>query len=62
MKYIDTYKLSSRTEREFEFLAVTTPEELKVILLGGCTLFIEKFDSSWFRRPKRIALAETPIV
>jgi hypothetical protein len=62
MKYIDIYKLSFRTETEYEFLAVTTPEELKVALLGCYTLVIEKFGSSWFRRPKRIAIAGTPIV
>ena len=42
-------------------MAITTPEELKVALQGGYQLVIEKFGASWFRRPKRIAIAGTPI-
>jgi integrase len=61
MKYVNIWKLSFRTETDYEFLAVTTPEELKVALLGGYEHVIEKFGASWFRRPKRIAIAGTPI-
>jgi hypothetical protein len=61
MKYVNIWKLSFRTETEYESLAVTTPEELKGALLGGYQLVIEKFGASWFRRPKRIAIAGTPI-
>ncbi len=61
MKYVNIWKLSFRTETEYEYLAVTTPEELKVALLGGYQLVIEKFGASWFRRPKRIAIAGTPV-
>jgi len=61
MKYVNIYKLSFRTETEYESLSVTTPEELKVALLGGYQFVIEKFGASWFRRPKRIAFAGTPI-
>jgi len=61
MKYVNIWKLSFRTETEFEYLAVTTPEELKVALLGGYQLVIEKFGASWFRRPKRIAIAGVPV-
>lgn len=61
MKYVNIWKLSFKSETEYEYLAVTTPEELKVALLGGYTLVIEKFGASWFRRPKRIAIAGTPI-
>jgi integrase len=61
MKYVNIWKLSLKAETEWEYLAVTTPEELKVALLGGYQLVIEKFGASWFRRPKRIAFAGTPI-
>jgi len=61
MKYVNIWKLSFRTENEYEYLAVTTPEELKVALLGGYEHVIEKFGASWFRRTKRIAIAGTPI-
>lgn len=61
MKYVSIWKLGFRTETEYEFLAVTSPEELKVALLGGYQFVIEKFGASWFRRPKRIAIAGTPI-
>lgn len=62
MKYINIWKLSFKTETEYGYFAVTTPEELKVALLGGYQLVIEKFGASWFRRPKRISIAGTPIV
>jgi hypothetical protein len=62
MKYINIYKLRFRSETEYEYLAVTTPEELKVALLGGYQLVIEKFGASWFRWSKRIAIAGTPII
>ena len=61
MKYINIWKLSFKTETEYDYLAVTTPDELKVALLGGYQLVIEKFGASWFRRPKRISIAGTPI-
>jgi UDP-N-acetyl-D-mannosaminuronic acid transferase (WecB/TagA/CpsF family) len=61
MKYVNIWKLSFRTETDYEYLAVTTPEELKVALLGGYEHVIEKFGASWFRRTKRIAIAGTPI-
>ncbi|MGD6851187.1 MAG: IS1/IS1595 family N-terminal zinc-binding domain-containing protein [Candidatus Bathyarchaeia archaeon] len=61
MKYIDIWKLSFKTETEYEYLAVTTADELKAALLGGYQLVIEKFGASWFRRPKRIAIAGTPV-
>ena len=46
MKYINIYKLRFRSETEYEYLAVTTAEELKVALLGGYQLVIEKFGAS----------------
>jgi len=61
MKYVNIWKLSFRTETEYEYLAVTTPEELKVALLGGYQFVIDKFGASWFRRTKRIAIAGTPV-
>jgi integrase len=61
MKYVNIWMLSFKTETEYEYLAVTSPEELKVALLGGYQLVIEKFGASWFRRPKRIAIAGTPV-
>jgi integrase len=60
-KYVNIWKLSFRTETEMEYLCVTTPEELKVALLGNYQHVIDKFGASWFRRPKRIAIAGTPI-
>ncbi len=30
-------------------------------MLGGYQLVIKKFGASWFRRPKRIAIAGTPV-
>ena len=33
MKYINIWKLPFKTETEYDYLAVTTPEELKVALL-----------------------------
>jgi len=62
MKYINIWKLSFKTETEYEYFAVTTPEELKVALCGGFQLVIEKFGASWFRRPKCILIAGTPII
>jgi integrase len=61
MKYVNIWMLSFKTETDYEFLAVTTPEELKAALLGGYQFVIEKFGASWFRRPKRIAIAGTPV-
>ena len=61
MKYVNIWKLSFKTETDYEYLAVTTPEELKVALLGGYQFVIDKFGASWFRRPKRIAIAGIPI-
>ena len=46
MKYINIWKLPFKTETEYDYLAVTTPEELKVALLGGYQLVIEKFGAS----------------
>jgi hypothetical protein len=59
MKYVDIWKLSFKSETDYEYLEVTTPEELKIALLGGYTHEIDKFGASWFRRPKRISLAGT---
>jgi integrase len=59
MKYIDIWKLSFKSETDYDYLEVTTPEELKIALLGGYTHVIDKFGASWFRRPKRITLAGT---
>lgn len=61
MKYVNIWKLSFKTETEYDMLEVTTPEDLKRALLGGYTHVIDKFGASWFRRPKRIAFAGTPI-
>jgi integrase len=59
MKYVDIWKLSFKSETDYEYLEVTTPEELKIALVGGYTHEIDKFGASWFRRPKRITLAGT---
>jgi hypothetical protein len=59
MKYVDIWKLSFKSETDYEYLEVTTPEDLKAALLGGYTYVIDKFGASWFRRPKRITLAGT---
>ena len=59
MKYVDIWKLSFKSETDYEYLEVTTPEELKIALTGGYTHEIDKFGASWFRRPKRISLAGT---
>ena len=59
MKYVDIWKLSFRSETDYDYLEVTKPEELKNALLGGYTHVIDKFGASWFRRPKRISLAGT---
>ncbi len=61
MKYVNIWKLSFKTETEWQYMEVTTPEELKIALLGGYQHVIDKFGASWFRRPKRIAIAITPI-
>jgi integrase/transposase-like protein len=61
MKYVNIWKLSFKTETEWQYLEVTTPDELKIALLGGYVHVIDKFGASWFRRPKRIAIAGTPI-
>ncbi len=61
MRYVNIWMLSFRTETEYEHMAVTSPEELKIALDGGFEFVIEKFGASWFRRPKRIAIAGTPI-
>ena len=61
MKYVNIWKLSFKTETEWRYMEVTTPEELKSALLGGFQYVIDKFGASWFRRPKRIAIAGTPI-
>jgi hypothetical protein len=61
MKYINRYKLSLKSKQtsEWEYMAVRTEEELKVALLGGYKLEIEKFGASWFRRPKRVSFNPT---
>ncbi len=61
MKYVNIWKLSFKTETQWEYLEVTTPDELKAALLGGYQHVIDKFGASWFRRAKRIAFAGTPI-
>ncbi len=61
MKYINIWMLSFKTETQWEYMTVTNPDELKTALLGGFEFVIEKFGASWFRRPKRIAVAGTPI-
>ncbi|MGD6808615.1 MAG: hypothetical protein ACQCN3_02845 [Candidatus Bathyarchaeia archaeon] len=61
MKYINIWKLSFRTETQWEYMTVTTPDEMKIALLGGFEYVIDKFGASWFRRQKRIAIAGTPI-
>ncbi|MCW4025117.1 MAG: hypothetical protein NWF01_08805 [Candidatus Bathyarchaeota archaeon] len=61
MKYINIWKLSFKAETQYEYMEVTTPEELKAALLGGYQHVIDKFGASWFRRAKRIALAGTPV-
>jgi hypothetical protein len=59
MKYVDIWKLSFKSETDYDFLEVTTPEDLKIALLGGYTHVIDKFGASWFRRPKRMTLIGT---
>jgi len=61
MKYINIWKLSFKVETEYEYLSVTTAEELKAALVGGYAHVIDKFGASWFRRPKRIAIAGMPV-
>ena len=62
MKYVNIWKLGfNSSETEWEYVEVTEPEELKCALLGGYEHVIDKFGASWFRRPKRLAIAGTPI-
>jgi hypothetical protein len=59
MKYVDIWKLSFKSETDYDYLEVTTPEELKIALLGGYIHVIDKVGASWFRRPKRMTLIGT---
>ncbi len=61
MKYVDIWKLSFKSETDYEYLEVTTADELKVALLGGYQHVIDKFGASWFRRPRRISTVSTPV-
>jgi hypothetical protein len=56
MKYVDIWKLSFKSETDYELSRSYYTEDLKIELLGGYTHVIDKFGASWFRRPKRMTL------